>query len=129
MALLVSNDTYTRKILDPDDGTEYKATYRHLSGFERNRINAMRGDDEGGAELDLGHMMARAIELAVVAWTFPFEKTWENIIRLHGDVFGRLYLYVSLDGKEPPELEEDAAVPLAPSPPATPPGEPSDESV
>lgn len=125
MGLLVSKDTYDRKVLDPDDGTEYRVTYRHLSGFERNRIQAMRAADDGDAELDLGHLKARAIELSVVRWTFPFEKTWDNITRIKGDVFDRLYEYVSLDGKEPPEEEGDADVPLGSSASDTPPGEPS----
>lgn len=105
MGLLISEDRYMRTIKDPDDGTEYRVTYRHLSGFERNRIAALRQSaGEDSAEIDMGHLKARAVELAVVSWTFPFDKSWENIVRLRGEVFDRLYEYVSLDGKEPPEV-------------------------
>ena len=124
---LVSEDTYTRTIRNPDGDTA-TVTYRYLSGYQRNRIQAMRGREDGGAEMDMGSIKAAAIEMAVVRWTLPFEPTADNIRRLQGDVFDRLYEYVSLDGKEPPEEPGDEDVPLGDSPSGTPAGGPSEPS-
>lgn len=120
MGLLVSSDTYTRTIVN--DGTEYRITYRHLSGYQRSRLQSMQASD-AGAELDMGAMKARAIELAVVSWTFPFDLARENIERLEGDVFDRLFEYVALDGVEPPEQLDAPDVPLAAAPSSSPSGE------
>lgn len=127
MALLVSQDTYKRTVKDPDDGTAYEVTYKYLSGYERNRVQALSVDGDGAA-LDMGRLKAAAIEAAVVRWTLPFDVTSDNIRRLQGDVFDRLFEFVSLDGKEPPEESGDADVPLASSEPAMSGGEPSGES-
>lgn len=114
MGWLVSEDTYTRTVRNPD-GERAQVTYRYLSGYQRNRIQEMRGAEDGGAAMDLGSMKAAAIEMAVVRWTLPFDATADNIRRLQGDVFDRLYEYVSLDGKEPPQEDGDEDVPLGSS--------------
>jgi hypothetical protein len=126
MSWLTSQDTYVRTVKSPD-GETAKVTFRYLSGYERNRLQSMRATDEG-ASLDMGSLKATAIDLAVVRWTLPFDKTPENIRNLQGDVFDRLFEYVSLDGKEPPEEPGEEDLPLESSEPATSSGEPSGSS-
>lgn len=123
---LVSQDTYVRRIKSPG-GDVAEVTYRYLSGFERARVQSMQVDGDGAA-LDMGMLKATAIDLAVVRWTLPFDKTVDNIRRLQGDVFDLLFEYVSLDGKEPPQEAGDEDAPLGSSEPVTPSGEPTEQS-
>lgn len=120
MSWQVSQDTYTRTVRNAA-GEEATVVYRHLSGYQRARLQSMRAS-EGGAELDLGAMQARAIELAVVSWTIPVELSRESIERLPPDVFDRVFAYVSLDGVEPPPQIDDPDVPLGSAPPSSPSG-------
>jgi len=122
----IGSGNYTRKLRK--DGHEATVTFRYLSGGEAKSIAALRAGEDG-AEMDMGHMTARAVSMAIVSWTLPFEPTFDNVYhKLPLDVLDRLYAWVSLDGEEPPEQEGDADVPLTSSGPATTPGEPAAES-
>lgn len=117
----VSGDTYTRRIRN-SAGEEATVVYRYLSGYQRARLQSMRASEEG-AEIDMGALKARAIELAVVSWTIPVELSREAIERLPGDVFDRIFEYVSLDGQEPPEELDDPDIPLTGAPSSSPSGD------
>lgn len=127
MALLVSQDTYTRTIKDKEDGATYEVTYRYLSGYEAKRVMSMRMSEDG-ANFDMGAPMVAAVEHAVTKWTLPFEATRDNIERLTTPILEQLYLYVSLDGVEPPQEDGDEDLPLDSSPSATGSGERSEAS-
>lgn len=120
MALKRRSDTYVRSIWD--EGREYTVVYRHLSGWQKDRIRSMQvGDD--GPYMDPGSIKMRTIEEAVVSWTLPFELTRENIKELEQDVFDRLAEYVNLDGPEVPEQLDAPDVPLGDEPSSSPSGE------
>lgn len=121
MGWQVNQDTYVRTVRN-DDGQEATVVYRHLSGYQKARLQMMRQGDEGGVEMDMGTYKARAISFAVVSWTIPIELSIENIQTLDDDVFERLFDLVSLNGVDPPERIDDPDVPLGDAPSSSPSG-------
>jgi hypothetical protein len=123
MPWFVSDETYERKVRDPESGEIGTVTMRPLAAGDRlrsidlARMSAAAGLDlenlEDGDEVELQVPMGRctllAVEAAVVAWSLPQPPTPDTIRALKPNVLEQIFSHVAIGAVEEPE---DDAGPL-----------------
>lgn len=121
MGVIVSRETYTRKVRDPEEeGVEYEVTLRLLNAGDRAEIDALafevggtsETDARGSARHSVTAVKIKTVSKALVGWTVPDppRPTPEIVAQLHPDFLDAIFAHVGF-GTRPPEEGDPLGAP------------------